>query len=281
LCVLKKSIFIRMKYCISHRRFEAILLLISLILYAGCSSTDEPQPVDCKTSSLTVSFTSTNPTSCAATDGSITASATGGGGPYQFALNSQPYASTANFTSLGAGVYEVKVKDSNGCEQSKSVTLNSTGSTLSATVSLIDSGCKSADGAITINATGGSGPYTYKLNDGATSSSDSFSNLAAGTYLAKVIDNAGCSTTQSVRVFTGTKYSSQIKNIIDANCAVSGCHVSGTGTIAFNSVENVQAQAAGIKSRTQSGSMPKGGPKLPQNQLDLIACWVDDGAPSN
>jgi hypothetical protein len=238
--------------------------------------------VDCKTSTLAVSSTSTNPTSCAATDGTISATATGGEGPYQYALNAQPYASTSNFTGLGAGVYEVKVKDSNGCERTKSVTINAPGSTLAATFSLVDSGCKTTNGTITVNATGGTSPYTYSLNDGAATTSAIFANVAAGTYSLKVIDNTGCSTTQSVKVLSGTKYSTQIKSIIDTNCAISGCHVAGgAAPITWTTIENVQSRAGDIKAKTQSGEMPKGGPKLPQSQIDLIACWVDDGALNN
>lgn len=264
------------------KTFLSIVLWISLVVYTGCSSNDEPQPVDCKTSTLAVSSTSTNPTSCAAADGTISATATGGEGPYQFALDSQPYTSSASFTALSPGIYQLKVKDSNGCERTKSVTVSLPGSTLAATVSLVDSGCKTANGTVTINATGGTGPYTYKLNDGVASSSATFTNLSAGTYSAKVIDNAGCSTTQSVKVLSGTKYSTQVKNIIDTNCAISGCHVTGgAAPITWTTIENVQSRAADIKQKTQSGEMPKGGPKLPQAQLDLIACWVDDGALNN
>ncbi|HRG78464.1 MAG TPA: SprB repeat-containing protein [Cyclobacteriaceae bacterium] len=264
------------------KTIASIMLWVSLGVYTGCSSNDEPQPVDCKTSTLAVSSTSTNPTSCAATDGSISATATGGEGPYQFELNAQPYAAASNYTGLGAGVYELKVKDSNGCERTKSVTVNAPGSTLAASFSLVDSGCKTTNGTVTVNATGGTGPYTYSFNNGAATASAVFANVAAGTYPVKVIDNTGCSTTQSVKVLSGTKYSTQVKSIIDTNCAITGCHVAGgAAPITWTTIENVQSRAADIKAKTQSGEMPKGGPKLPQAQLDLIACWVDDGALNN
>jgi SprB repeat len=262
--------------------FIAIVSWASLFFYMSCSSSDEPGPVDCTTSNLAVSFTSSDPKSCGTSDGSITASATGGDAPYQFALDAQAFAATASFTGLGAGTYQLKLKDKNGCERTTAVILKPFGSTLAATVQLTDSGCKTSNGAITINATGGTGPYSYKLNDGTASASNIFGSLAAGSYSVRVTDNAGCSITQTVKVLNGISFAAEVKNIIDTNCAVSGCHVSGGAAPgSFTSMANIQSSASEIKSRTQSGNMPKNGTKLPQAQLDAIACWVDDGALNN
>jgi SprB repeat len=262
--------------------FMAIVSWMSLFFYMSCTSGDEPGPVDCATSTLAVSFTSSDPTSCGTNDGSITATATGGDTPYQFALDAQAFSATASFTGLGAGTYQLKLKDKNGCERTTAVILKPFGSTLAATVQLTDSGCKTSNGAITINATGGTGPYSYKLNDGTASTTNIFSALAAGSYSVKVTDNVGCSITQTVKVLNGISFAAEVKNIIDTNCAVSGCHVTGgAAPISFTSMANIQSSASEIKSRTQNGSMPKNGTKLPQAELDAIACWVDDGALNN
>jgi len=261
----------------------SITLWGSLFMYMSCSSGDEPAPVNCTTSNLTLNFTSTDPTSCGTSNGTITATSTGGDGPFQYALDAQIYTANSNFTGLGAGTYQLKLKDSNGCERSSSVILKPFGSTLAATVTLtVNSGCKTSNGAITIDATGGTAPYSFKVNDGTVSSSNSFSALASGNYTVKVTDNTGCSITQTVKVLSGIKLSVEIKAIIDANCAVTGCHVTGgAAPVSFTSLDNIKSNASEIKTRTQNGSMPKDAAKLPQEQLDAIACWVDDGAPAN
>lgn len=257
-------------------------LIIVLFFLTGCSSSSDPAPVDCNTSDLVLSFTKTDLTSCSTNDGSINASATGGAGPYQFALDAAAYGSSANFTALGAGTYQLKVKDSNGCERTKSVTISAFGTTLSATVTASDAGCKTSTGQVAVAVSGGTAPFTYQVNGGAASSNSTFTNLASGTYSIRVVDGAGCSVTQSVKVATGVKYSVDVKPIIETKCAISGCHVSGGAAPSnFLQFANVQASAAQIKTNTQNGSMPKGGTKLPQAELDLIACWVDDGALNN
>lgn len=267
---------------IMNGRFSFYYLAIAVCYVASCSTSEEPQPIDCANSDLEVTFTVTNPTSCNTADGVITASATGGSEPYQFALDSQPFTSNFVFTGLGPGTYQLKVKDKNACERMKDVTINPVGSTLEASVLTANSGCKTTSGKITVTAAGGQPPYTYQLNTGAIGTSNVYSNLAAGDYTIKVFDQVGCSTTQSTSVLSGVEFSSQIKGIIDTNCAVSGCHVTGgAAPFTLTTVESVRSRASQIKAATQSGSMPKNNPKLPQAQLDLIACWVDDGAPNN
>lgn len=261
--------------------FTLFAIWCSFLFYQGCSSSNDPGPVNCATSDLALTFTKTDLTACNSNNGSINATATGGLAPYQYALDAQAYGSSSNFTGLGAGVYQLKVKDGNGCERTQSVTVNAFGTTLAANVAVSNSGCKTADGLITVTASGGTGPYSYQLGTSASTSSPTFNNLAAGNYSVKVTDNTGCSVTQSVKVTSGVKFSTEVKSIIDTKCAVSGCHVSGTGVPNFTVFANVQASASEIKSRTQSGNMPKGEDKLPQAELDLIACWVDDGALNN
>lgn len=75
-------------------------------------------------------------------------------------------------------------------------------------------------------------------------------------------------------------FASQVKPIIDTNCAIPSCHVAGTGRVDFTKLANIQANAQAIKSRTASGNMPKNG-SLTTNQKKLIADWVDQGAKDN
>ena len=63
-------------------------------------------------------------------------------------------------------------------------------------------------------------------------------------------------------------------------CAKPLCHVSGTGRSDLSKVQNVQQLALQIKTKTQDRSMPFDEP-MPANEIQLIACWVDDGARNN
>lgn len=78
-------------------------------------------------------------------------------------------------------------------------------------------------------------------------------------------------------------YSVTVAPIINANCAISGCHASGSS---FGDYTNY----AGVKAKVDNGTfkervivqknMPPSGP-LPQTELDKLQCWLDKGAPNN
>jgi len=72
-------------------------------------------------------------------------------------------------------------------------------------------------------------------------------------------------------------FSSVIQPIIQTNCAISGCHVPGTGLPNFQDVNQIKSNADEIKNRTRSRDMPRVG-SLSQEEIDQISCWVDSGA---
>jgi SprB repeat len=261
-------------------KYLAVVLWVSGFLFTGCSSNEDPGPIDCEASTLELSFTSSDPTSCGANDGSIIAVGNGGDGSYQFALDAQPFGMNSGFSGLGAGIYQLKLKDKSGCERTASILLKSPDTSLAATVQISNSGCNTTNGTLAITATGGVEPYSYSLDNGTLRESNTFYGLGKGSYIVKVTDNAGCSVTQTVNVQSGIKFSTDVKRIIDTYCAISGCHMEG-GNISFKVFENLQKSASDVKARTQSGNMPKNGPKLQQADIDAIACWVDDGALDN
>jgi hypothetical protein len=77
--------------------------------------------------------------------------------------------------------------------------------------------------------------------------------------------------------------SGSISTIIGTNCAVPGCHVSGTNRVNFTNKENIIQNAAQIRSFTQNGIMPppQSGRTLSEQQKDDIFCWVENGAQDN
>lgn len=74
-----------------------------------------------------------------------------------------------------------------------------------------------------------------------------------------------------------------IQPIIAANCAISGCHISGGQPPDLSSGQQIVNRAARIKARTQNGSMPPpaSGMSLSSREVQQISCWVDAGANEN
>ena len=270
-------------------RFFSLATIVSIFFFISCSSNDEPKPLDCNTSGLQIAVTNqVNPTSCIVDNGSITVSASGGSEPYQFKLNNGSFGNSATFSTLGGGSFTVTVKDKNGCEKLSNAILLIAPSGPMAGVSSIahQTNCLSPNGSITVNVTGGSTPYQYKIGSGSFGSSPTFTNLVSNNYTVTVLDNAGCSITinEVVESNTGISYATQIKPILEANCIKSGCHNGDNGADRNWSIfANVQTKAQGIKTRTANKSMPQdiAPTGLPENEIKLIACWVDEGAKNN
>ncbi|MEQ8686937.1 MAG: hypothetical protein RIE86_16670 [Imperialibacter sp.] len=142
-----------------------------------------------------------------------------------------------------------------------------------------DTSCGASAGGFEVEASGGFGGYRYQIDDGAFQNSGVFSSVAPGKYIVGVEDSEGCSSSLDVQIYSGISFSVSIKPIIETNCAISGCH-DGTGNIDYNNFDNIKLNPSDIKSRTQSGDMPRNG-TLTAAEIDMIACWVDDGALNN
>jgi hypothetical protein len=267
-------------------KFSTLLSVIVLVLLdMSCASNDDPKPADC--TSLQVEVPAANltpPTGCTSSDGSITAVASGGVQPYQYSIDGGTvFQASAEFKNLTAGTYSLTVKDANACITTvESVTLTNSATTLVVSETLaVSGGCKTNTGSISVTATGGQPPYQYSSNGTSFGSSSTLDGLSAGTYTITVKDAMGCLATKgSVKILSGVSFETQVKPILQTNCIKSGCHDGGTSLPNWSNLSTVQSNAANIKSKVLDGSMPKDG-TLTQQQKDLIACWVDDGALDN
>ncbi len=142
-------------------------------------------------------------------DGTATATATGGTAPLSYAIapNVLPlvygtYQATGAFTGLAAGDYIINVKDALGCELASSViTIGQPAAALTATATSTDEICINAnDGTITVTPTDGTGPYQVSLNGGTFTTPPSagpitISDLSDTTYTIDVRDANGCTYT--------------------------------------------------------------------------------------
>lgn len=99
---------------------------------------------------------------------------------------------TGTFTNLCAGIYTVEVTSSQGCTGTYFITITEPSQLLVTSVVTTDATTGLNNGTATITATGGWPVYSYSLDGITFQSSNLFTNLAAGVYIAYVQDNAGC-----------------------------------------------------------------------------------------
>lgn len=259
-----------------------------VILLSACKDNSAPSVPDCNSNQVNVStVVVVDASSCTASDGKLTVSATGGISPYTYSLNGAAFQNSQVFEGLTAAGYQVIVQDSRGCTSTKLVTIQAIGSTLAATfTTTADTQCfPPHNGALGINPSGGTAPYLIKVGTGSFGSSTTFTGLDAGTYPVTVQDAGGCSVVLDVEVpqgDTGVSFASDIQPILNSFCNFPACHGAGNGTRSWTNYANVSASAQNIKLRTSAKAMPPAGQTaLSDQQIQLIACWVDAGAKNN
>lgn len=159
----------------------------------GCTASDTALVTE--PAAITITTTAVD-AHCNQSDGSATASASGGSGTLNYQWISGP--ASANYNNIPVNTYSVVVTDANGCSDTATAIVNNINGVVATLNTSSDLTCyQSADGTIDIDATGGSGTYTYTWSP-AVSTTDNATGLAAGSYVITVTDTAGCTSVVNV-----------------------------------------------------------------------------------
>lgn len=162
----------------------------------GCSSTASatvgliPNP--------SVDFMVNNAHCSTVSDGSVSATASGGTPPYSFAWSDG--SSSPSLADLSAGAYYLTVSDANGCNTDTSVVVNADPG-FSVSLNVDESGCGTTGGSIAANIIGNPSVLTFIWSDGSNDAI--LDGLSSGTYSVTVIDGFGCSASASTLVCDG------------------------------------------------------------------------------
>ena len=149
-------------------------------------TTTQPSPI-------TITTTVTNATCFGSSTGSVLISATGGTPSYTYAVDGGGYSTSATITGLNAGTHTVRVKDTNNCIYSATITVSEPAPVSADSATLQIPLCNGGNnGVINVYASGGTPGYTFAVNTGSFSSSNTFSSLSSGTYTLHIKDANGC-----------------------------------------------------------------------------------------
>jgi len=180
-----------------------------------------------------VSFTVTSsPETCGASDGSVTITASGGTGTFQYSIDGgTSFQASNSFIGLNAGVYNIEVEDVNNCQATGIETVGSVGGANITGVTNTDPTCNGdSDASISITATGGTNPIQYSIDGGVTFQNPSnFNGLSSGTYNIVVQDGSGCQTTATVTI-TNPALITYTTSVSDESCGLSNGIITLTGT---------------------------------------------------
>lgn len=150
---------------------------------------------------IPMSLTGVQNVSCfGLSDGTATATVTGGSPPITYSWNTVPAQNTATATGLGPGNYSCTVTDATGC--TATLTLAITQPTqLTGTISGTSTQCGGAANPLSITPGGGTPTYTVTWNPGGGSGNNYTVNPnTTTTYTATITDQNGCTHVDSFLV---------------------------------------------------------------------------------
>ncbi len=260
------------------KRGSALMIIVCFSTLVGCNDGSENPGIDCSGSDLSLEITDFVKSDCDE-PGSVSLSASGGEGNYTYSVDDGVFQDSPVFDGLFASNFVFSVMDEKGCVVTKSFRLESEPTGITLNLQGNPSNCTSNTGSIIAQASGGVGNLQFSLNGSGFADSNEFANIGAGDYSVTVRDEEGCRVNKSIKILTNTSLAGDIMPIINKDCAISGCH-NGSQSPRLITESEVIANAARIRSETQAGSMPRDG-TLTQTEIDLIACWVDDGSKDN
>jgi hypothetical protein len=142
--------------------------------------------------SPTATVTPVNVTCNGGSNGSASATVTGGTSPYTYAWSNNS-STTTNASGLSAGNYTMTVLDANQCITAIPFTITQP-TALVATATVTNVLCFGGNsGSASVTVTGGTSPYTYAWSNNSSTTSNA-SGLSAGNYTMTVLDVNQCLT---------------------------------------------------------------------------------------
>lgn len=193
--------------------------------------------------SLQSSITSSQNISCfGATDGSATATVSGGTPPITYGWSNG--AGTLSITGLSAGTYVFTATDAASCTRSDTVRITQPTQLVTNVTDVTQTNCSgTGTGTLTATASGGTYGYSYSWNSSPVQTDSILNNVAAGTYTITVTDSKGCTATSSGTltiqtggntVALGTPVITDVACFGGANGDITASASGGSGTFNYN-----------------------------------------------
>jgi len=164
---------------------------VTITDFSGCQAVSTIKVTE--PSAISYTLTPTDAT-CGLSNGSATATASGGNPGYLYSWSNGANIQTIN--NLAGNTYSVTITDATGCTITSILTIQN--DTPAVSIVTTKNTCTgNTDGSIVVSATG-TGTLSYTWNNGILGLKDS--NLTAGVYTVTVMDGNHCTTTTSANI---------------------------------------------------------------------------------
>lgn len=183
---------------------------------------------------------STNMVSCfGETDGSASASVTGGTQGYTYLWDNG--ATSQSIQNLSTGAVSVSITDGAGCVAVQSATVSQPAAITTTVVQVTPETSGQQNGSIDVTVAGGTTPYSYEWTDASGNvlgNQEDLGNIAAGNYTLKATDANGC---VSLHAFTIQAVSSTVNHELERRILLFPNPTSGLVTLALDEIDAMEA----------------------------------------
>lgn len=223
---------------------------------SGQATVSQPPP-------LTVSASVGQSVSCfGGSNGSATATASGGTGQIGFSWNTQPVQTTATAINLSQGTYTVTATDANGCQATASVQITQPPQLQVSITNVQQVACfGQATGSATAQASGGTGAISYAWNTNPIQTTATASGLTAGTYSVAAVDANGCIAGASVQITQPPQLT------VTASAQNATCHAASNGSLSASAAGGAPSYAFSWNNGALTGPNHN---NLPAGTYDLV-----------
>ena len=166
----------------------------------GCSQTATATVTQPASPLIVLPANVTDVTCHGGSNGSGSVTVSGGTAPYNYSWNTTPTQVTSNATNLPAGTYTITIIDNNGCIEDTTITIVEPDELLVTAQHLNKTCIGLAEGSGVVQMSGGTAPYSIVWSTNPPQNTDTVRNLAAGSYMATVIDARGCFKTATITI---------------------------------------------------------------------------------
>lgn len=154
-------------------------------------------------SALNISFNKKDVLCQGGCTGGVRAIAAGGTAPYSYSwtpLGTFSGSTIDTIVNLCSGIYQVSVRDGNGCSFSSTVSIGEP-AVLTSTLTAINAKCNGqCNGQASFAGSGGTPPYSFFYNTSPVSTTQTVTNLCLGAYVGIITDANGCSNTKAFTI---------------------------------------------------------------------------------
>lgn len=154
-------------------------------------------------------------------DGSVSATATGGTPPYLYNWNGEFTAASVNH--LPAGSYQVVVSDLHNCQTNNTVQIAQPSVIVAVLGESFNESCAGNDGSLLVNVMGGTAPHTITWSNGNLG--QQLTDASAGIYTATITDANNCQASLQGEVGFDCDTTVPTTRLTDASCGAEGLYM--------------------------------------------------------